>query len=190
MNNLTTLIILHTFMRHFLVAISSILVHLMTFYNPVTTSKSSLSLSLVSLSDRIPKRVGFGRRDHLHLSKPSIFHSTCVHLNWFCHLPLHIVSHACNHFVNLTERLLKERVIGEWIPKVPQHRSHSEVVHHFVCHLLVSSYHLIEGRSITASSSYLKIVVCATVIGLICHCEGARSFLVWESHWASLTMNY
>lgn len=186
MNNFAALIIFHTFMCHFLVAITSVFVHLMTFCNPITVSKSSLRLRLVSFCDRIAASVSFGRGYHLHFGKPPFAHAACIHWDWLCHLLLYIVSHTCNHFVNLTERFLEERVICEWIPKFLQHWPHSEIFHHLVCHLLMSGHHWIEGRNISMPRSHLIVVVCETVLGLICHCEGPRSFLVKESHWASL----
>ena len=142
LNHLPALIVQHALMCHLLVAIATVLVHLVALRDSVPSAKGTLSLSLVRLFHRIAILVGLRRCHRLHRSKSTLTHAatTMHHRLWWsplCHGLLHITAHPADHLVHLTERLFKERVIRKRITTRHQTTTAKHPLHHVVHHLSV-----------------------------------------------------
>lgn len=161
-----SLIIHHAFMGHFLVSVSSIGVHLVPLCDPVPPTVSSLRLILVSLLYKVPILVLLCRGYALHLGKfafpTALTTMRAQHLHRFSYLAFHITPHLADHLVYLTERFLKERIVGEWI-------SSKILQHHIIGHLFLMLHHYLsevvtKGASTPTPIDYLVIAVMGTTV--------------------------
>ena len=108
----SSLIVNHTLLSHFLMAITGILVHLLSFCYSITVTKSTSSICMVCFLYRPSIGSLLGGLYYWRLCKlawPHLAHA--VHHAWVIDASSHVWSHFTNHFINSSEAF----VTKEWI---------------------------------------------------------------------------
>lgn len=156
---LTTLIIHHTFMSHFLVTCARVFIHLVTLSDLISLTKSSLGFILVSFPNRIAVLAWLCCRNFLHLSEPTLTWASLHHLHGLCHWSLHIVPHFTYHIIHITEWLFEKRIVCERITpsKALEHITHHLV--HLMMLILHSLHDSVQGRTSSTVASHLVAIL-------------------------------
>ena len=125
LDHFPTLAIHSALMGDLLMLVTCVFIHLIPLTDSISVTKSTFSLSLVCLFNRIAVAILLDRGHRLHLLEHSAAHTATIYLHWLSHGALHVATHLGYHLVHIA----KTRPIEEWIvcKRIP-----AEAFHHII----------------------------------------------------------